>query len=125
MVWQQLINLDEATGVGLVSVRGVRGRNLVEAFERLYEERPEAGCWNFLFDSEGGEIDVTAHDIEQWAAADARAKLVCPANGPLRTAVITNDPYFPLWAEAMSHQFPGREIRPFRTYQEGLAFVTA
>jgi hypothetical protein len=82
------------------------GRQVQGALRNVFEQRPEVTGFDYLFDLRSYRGDVSAGDLDPVAEIYASVRGEC-ANGT-RTAFITSDPLFGLWATAMNYQFPGR-----------------
>lgn len=83
----------------------------------LFESLPEASGYDMLFDIRDYTGDVTADDVKP--IVDVYQRVRVPEAEGTRTAFVTSDPNFTFWAEAMTHQFPGRLHQPFRELAEG------
>lgn len=118
-----LLELDEARRLVRLTLAGVRGHRVGDALVELYARRPDVSTWNFLYDTRGFDEPSPLDDITRLAAADRAAKAQLPPPGPMRTAVLTHDRFFGLWAAVIKHQFPGRDIRGFPTLDAAERFV--
>jgi hypothetical protein len=83
---------------------------------KLYEEHPRAPYYDRLYDLTGYETGIDPQNLARVAAA-YREKNTDPTF-PCRTAIVTRDPHFGLWARSMDFQFEGREHRAFPTMEE-------
>lgn len=97
------------------------GGGFAAALSRLYSEQPQTAYYDKLYDLTEYSGTVTPADVlvirEAYVAANT------DPHHPCRTAFVTNDPNFRLWAAAMSHQFLGREHRAFATFEAARAFL--
>ena len=100
-----------------VAVRGlVRPEEGAAALLKLYNEHPRAPYYDRLFDLSDYETGLDANNMAKVALA-YRERNTDPSF-PCRTAIVTDDPHFSLWARAMDFQFEGREHRAFTTLDE-------
>ena len=100
-----------------VVVRGlVSPEEGAEALLKLYTEHPRAPWYDRLFDLTGYETGIDPQNLARVAAA-YRERNTDPTF-PCRTAIVTRDPHFGLWARSMDFQFEGREHRAFATLPE-------
>ena len=83
---------------------------------RLYAEHPRAPYYDRLFDLTGYETGIDPQNLARVAAA-YRERNTDPSF-PCRTAIVTHDPHFHLWARTMDFQFEGRKHRAFATVEE-------
>ena len=107
--------------VRIVLQGDVNGDRLVDAFIQLYAQQPEAAGYDRLFDLTGYESGFEVTHLKRLQAAYRRLG-VDPAR-PCRSAFVTQDANFRLWAASMGHQFEGREFRAFRTLEEAERFL--
>ena len=87
-----------------------------EALLKLYEAHPRAPYYDRLYDLTGYETGIDPQNLARVAAA-YREKNTDPSF-PCRTAIVTRDRNFGLWARSMDFQFEGREHRTFATVEE-------
>lgn len=100
-----------------VVARGlVRPEEGAAALLKLYAEHPRAPYFDRLFDLSGYETGLDPQNLARVATA-YRERNTDPTF-PCRTAIVTRDPNFGLWARSMDFQFEGREHRPFATLEE-------
>ena len=100
-----------------IVVRGlVRPEEGAQALLKLYAEHPRAPWYDRLFDLTGYETGIDPQNLARVAAA-YREKNTDPSF-PCRTAIVTRDRHFGLWARSMDFQFEGREHRAFPTLEE-------
>jgi hypothetical protein len=100
-----------------VVVRGLmKPEEGAAALFKLYQEHPRAPYYDRLFDLIGYETGLDAKHVAQVAAA-YRERNTDPSF-PCRTAIVTRDPHFQLWARGMDFQFEGRRHRAFSTVEE-------
>lgn len=126
MIPAPFIRLDEARRLVQIDLGSVAGAKLVDALAALYAVRPEVTLWGFVYDGQNSEGRTSVEDVARLADADRRAKSGLPKPYPtMRTAVVTRDRFFDLWAKVMCHQFPGRQIRGFPTREAAEAWVLA
>jgi hypothetical protein len=126
MVPPPFIRLDEGRRLVLIDLTSITGARLVDELSALYASRPELSLWGFVYDGRNGEGRTSSDDVARLAEADRQAKTKLPEPYPaMRTAVVTYDRFFHLWAEVMCHQFPGRRIRGFRTPEAAESWVLA
>ena len=86
------------------------------ALLKLYAEHPRAPYYDRLFDLTGYETGLDPQNLARVAVA-YREKNTDPSF-PCRTAIVTQDRNFALWARSMDFQFEGREHRAFATVEE-------
>jgi hypothetical protein len=86
------------------------------ALLRLYEEHPRAPYYDRLFDLTEYLTGIDPKNLTQVALA-YRERNTDPTF-PCRTAIVTRDPHFALWARSMDFQFEGRQHRTFPTVEE-------
>jgi len=116
------IRLEDATSRLVVTLKGaLSGRQVAESLSRAYLAQPEVTYFDMLFDLTEYEGAVEAQHVEIILAAYLRGNQD-PLH-PCRTAFVTADPFFDLWAAAMSFQFIGREHRAFPTFESAKAFL--
>ena len=99
------------------------GRQVGPAIGRMFLERPELTAFDMLYDIREYTGDVEAEHIKPIADAYA-ASQPDPAQ-PTRTAFLTFDPNFQLWAASMDFHFPGRTHRAFREPAEAEEFLNS
>ena len=105
-----------------VVVRGlVSPEEGAAALLKLYAEHPRAPWYDRLFDLTGYETGIDPQNLARVAAA-YREKNTDPSF-PCRTAIVTRDRHFSLWARSMDFQFEGREHRAFPTLEEAEAWL--
>ena len=98
-------------------VRGlVRPEDGVEALLKLYADHPRAPYYDRLFDLTEYLTGIDAKNLTQVAMA-YRERNTDPSF-PCRTAIVTRDPHFGLWARSMDFQFEGLKHRTFPTVEE-------
>jgi hypothetical protein len=97
------------------------GPGVAEALSRLYLQQPKLASIDKLYDLTAYP-GVATHD-DLLVIVDAYLKAKVDPRHPCRTAFVTSDPHFELWAKAMSHLFPGREHRAFAAREPALAFL--
>lgn len=126
MVPAFFIRLDEARRLVFVDISAVAGARMVDGLAALYAAWPESSTWGFVYDGQNNEGRTSVEDVARLADADRQAKAKLPRPlPPMRTAVVTRDRFFELWAKVMRHQFPGRDIRGFPTREAAEAWVLA
>jgi hypothetical protein len=117
------ITFDAATGRLLVALRvGATGPGFADAMIRLYRERPELSYVDKLYDLTEYEGVVTHADLTR--VIEAYNKANPNPRHPCRTAFVTPDPNFGLWAAAMSQLFVGRDHRAFADFESAEAFLS-
>ena len=100
-----------------VAVRGdVSGDKMAQALIDLYRAAPEVIGYDMLFDIRDYEGAVEADHV--MSIVQAYLSYDPDPRHPCRTAFVTVDKNFRLWAAAMSFQFRGREHRAFETMEE-------
>jgi hypothetical protein len=99
----------------------IDGDAVADAFLRLYREDPAAVGYDRLFDLTAYECGFEVRHLQR-IAAGYRAPEVPPAR-PARTAFVTRDPNFEVWAQTMGYQFTGRCFRVFRSFEEAERFL--
>lgn len=87
------------------------GREVQTALCELFRQRPELTGFDYFFDLRTYRGDVSAGDLDPVAELYASVR-EDDAEGT-RTAFLTPDPLFGLWATAMDYQFPGRAHAAF------------
>ena len=97
------------------------GDEVARALSEAYLAQPAVTLIDMLFDLTGYQGAVEAQHVEVIVAA-YRCGNRDPSH-PCRTAFVTTDPFFDLWAAAMSFQFAGREHRAFATFDEAERFL--
>ena len=97
------------------------GTGFAEALCRLYRDQPHTAYYDKLYDLTEYRGAVTPADV--LAIREAYLRSNTDPRHACRTAFVTNDPNFRLWAAAMSHQFVGREHRAFATFDAARAFL--
>ncbi len=97
------------------------GQEVSEALVALYTDHPQVAGFDMLFDIREYSGDVEAEHVKPIAAAYA-ANDPDPAGGG-RTAFVTFDPNFELWAASMDFLFPGRTHHVFSEIEEACAFL--
>ena len=105
-----------------VTVEGdASGRDMATSLIRAYAEHPPVVRWDMLFDLRHYTGAVEAEHVKIIVAGyechNPDPKIPC------RTAFVTPDKNFRLWAAAMSFQFKGREHQAFETFEEAEAFL--
>ena len=83
---------------------------------KLYGEHPRAPYYDRLFDLTEYKTGLDPENLARVAAAyrDINTDLTFPC----RTAIVTLDPNFGLWARSMDFQFQGRRHRTFETLEQ-------
>ena len=99
----------------------INGHDVADAFIRLYAETPEAARYDRLFDLTGYRSGFEIEHLQRIVPAYRRTNP--DATHPCRTAFVTRDPNFQLWATSMGYQFTGREHRAFATFEEAERFL--
>ena len=116
------IRIDESARRLFVTLgSAATGAGFAAALSRLYQEQPHTAYYDKLYDLTEYEGAVTPADVLTIREAYLRANT--DPRHPCRTAFVTQDPNFRLWAAAMSHQFAGREHRAFPTFEAARAFL--
>ena len=121
-----LISITDEPGAAVprlrIVLRGrVNGHEIADAFIRLYAERPEIARADRLFDLTGYRSGFELEHLQRIMPA-YQATNPDPQH-PCRTAFVTRDPNFDLWAKSMGFQFSGREHRAFPTFEEAERFL--
>ena len=116
------IRLDHDMPRLFVTIRGgVTGHQVATALIRTYADHPDVVRWDMLFDLSDYTGAVEAEHVKIIVAGyechNPDPKIPC------RTAFVTPDKNFRLWAAAMSFQFKGREHQAFETFEEAEAFL--
>lgn len=116
------IRLDPAIPRLFVTLReGATGQGVAAALSKLYCDQPELAYLDKLYDLTDYPGVVTHADL--LLIVDAYRKANTNPRHPCRTAFVTHDPYFGLWAKAMGHLFPGREHLAFTSFEPARAFL--
>ena len=97
------------------------GPGVAEALSGLYRAQPEVTRLDMLFALTGYRGVVTHEDLQAIVAAYLESNR--DPSHPCRTAFVTPDPHFHLWAAAMSYLFTGREHRVFTTHQAATTWL--
>ena len=92
-----------------------------EKLMKLYQEHPRAPYYDRLFDLLEYETGLDAAGMAKVALA--YKELNTDPGFPCRTAIVTHDPNFQLWARSMDFQFEGRVHRTFATVAEAEAWL--
>ena len=105
-----------------IVLRGqVKGDAVAEAFIRLYAVQPETVHHDRLFDFTGYQGGFEIEHLER--IAEAYRRVNPDPQRPARTAFVTRDRHFGLWAASMSHMFRGRDLRAFGSFEEAERFL--
>lgn len=116
------VRFDPAVPRLFVTISGAAsGDEVAQVLSEAYLARPEVTLIDMLFDLTEYEGAVESQHVEVIVAAYRRGNSN-PAH-PCRTAFVTSDPHFDLWAAAMSFQFAGREHRAFTTFEKAEQFL--
>lgn len=116
------IRLDRAMPRLFVTIRGQASGDLVaRRLSETYLSQPEVTGLDMLFDLTAYQGEVGSRHVETIVAAYLRGNR--DPRLPCRTAFVSTDPNFRLWAAAMSYQFNGREHRAFPTFEEAERFL--
>ena len=116
------VETDAAVPRVRITLRGaIDGDEVADAFIRLYAEHPEAAYYDRLFDLTAYRSGFGQEHLQRIAPAYARAN-TDPSHA-CRTAMVTRDPHFGLWAKSMGFQFKGREHRAFATFEDAERFL--
>ena len=83
---------------------------------KLYGEHPRAPYYDRLFNLLEYETGLDAENMAK--VANAYKELNTDPSFPCRTAIVTLDPNFALWARTLDFQFGGRQHRTFHTLDE-------
>ena len=87
-----------------------------EALFKLYSEHPRAPYYDRLFDLTHYETGLDAQNMARVAAAYRHMNT--DPSFPCRSAIVTRDANFALWARALDFQFEGRQHRVFSSVEE-------
>ena len=87
-----------------------------ETLLKLYSEHPRAPYYDRLYDLSDYKTGIDPQNLARVAAA--YHQLNTDPTFPCRTAIVTRDVNFGLWARSMDFQFPGRQHRAFLTLEE-------
>ena len=116
------IRIDRAMPRLFVTITGATtGLQVATALARCYLANPEVVRWDMLFDLRTYQGAVEADHVK--IIVDAYERCSPDSKLPARTAFVTPDKNFRLWAAAMSFQFKGREHQAFPTFDEAEAFL--
>ena len=114
---QMSVELREPNPVVRFVVRGlVSPKEGGKALLDLYSEHPRAPYYDRLFDLTGYETGLDPENLAR--VATAYRDLNTDPSFPCRTAIVTHDPNFGLWARSMDFQFHGRRHCTFATVEE-------
>jgi hypothetical protein len=86
------------------------------ALMKLYAEHPRAPYYDRLFDLLDYQAGLDQQELARVATAYKERNT--DPSFPCRTAIVTLDPHFGLWARSMDFQFEGRRHRAFATVKE-------
>lgn len=116
------IRLDASIPRLLITLREkATGPGVAEALSQLYRDQPPLSYVDKLYDLTRYPGVVSHADL--LVIVEAYRKANTDPRRPCRTAFVTHDPYFGLWAKAMGHLFPGREHRAFTDFATAQAFL--
>jgi hypothetical protein len=116
------MRVDQSIPRFFVTIRGpVTGHKVGKALAAYYLAHPEVIKLDMLFDLTAYEGAVEADHVMM--IIDAYHRCGPDPLHPCRTAFVTPDKNFRLWAAAMSFQFKGREHQAFSTFEEAEAFL--
>ena len=103
-------------------VRGVtRPEAGASALFKLYQEHPRAPYYDRLFDLSEYTAGLDAQNMAK--VAGAYKELNTDPSFPCRTAIVTHDPNFALWARALDFQFEGRQHKVFPRLEAAEAWL--
>lgn len=108
--------------VRIVLIGRINGDDVADAFIRLYSEQPEATLYDRLFDFTAYRSGFELQHVQRIAIAYRQANP--DPRRPCRTAFVTPDRNFGLWASSMGFHFKGRELRAFSNFDEAEAFLS-
>ncbi len=118
------LRVDDDRRLIFVTIAGpATGKQVAEPVSEMFRNRPELTGYDMLYDIREYTGDVEAEHIKPIADAYA-ASQPDPAR-PTRTAFLTFDPNFQLWAASMDFHFPGRTHRAFREPAEAEEFLNS
>lgn len=106
----------------LVTINGSpTGRLVSKGICSIFLTRPDAVTYDMLYDMRTYAADVTANDVLPLVAVYEQ----CNPDRSVRcrTAFVTPDPNFELWAAAFNDQFPGRTHAAFKVWAEAEAYL--
>ena len=83
---------------------------------KLYAEHPRAPYYDRLFDLTEYKTGLDPENLAR--VASAYRDLNTDPSFPCRTAIVTQDPHFGLWARSMDFHFQGAQHRTFATVEE-------
>jgi len=116
------ISFDPAIPRLFVTLRdGLTGPGFAAAMVDLYRAQPELAYVDKLYDLTD-YLGVVSH-ADLLLIVEAYREINPDPQHPCRTAFITHDPFFGLWADAMGHLFVGREHRAFTHAGQAEAFL--
>ena len=116
------IRLDASMPRLFVTISGATtGLQVATALAQCYLANPEVVRWDMMFDLRTYQGAVEAAHVG--IIVDAYERCDPDSKVPCRTAFVTPDKNFRLWAAAMSFQFKGREHQAFPTFEEAEAFL--
>jgi len=116
------IRLDRSMPRLFVTIKGdTTGLQVATALAQCYLADPEVVRWDMMFDLRTYQGAVEADHVK--IIVDAYERCDPDSKVPCRTAFVTPDKNFRLWAAAMSFQFKGREHQAFPTFAEAERFL--
>ena len=99
----------------------VDGNRVADGFIQLYAARPEAALHDRLFDLTAYQGGFELEHLKRIAAAYRQA--AADPTHPCRSAYVTPDRNFHLWAASMGHLFQGRDHRACFSFEEAEDFL--
>jgi hypothetical protein len=110
-------DVDRDARRALIRFRGdIDGRTIQGAMARLSEEHPEIVGYDSICDMLVFSGHISFDDIS--AIADAWRIFTQGSDRGRRTAVVSNDPFAPVYIKAISLCFSGRSLAVFRTMDD-------
>jgi hypothetical protein len=102
---------DQARRIFVTISGAPTGRLVSKGICSIFLTRPDAVTYDMFYDMRTYAADVTADDILPLVAVYEQCNP--DRSVPCRTAFVTRDPNFALWAAAFNEQFPGRVHKAF------------
>ena len=117
------IDIDDVLQRVLVTIRGdAAGPQVWNAVCDVFLSDPKRTGYDMLYDIRDYSCDVEAKDVMPIVEIYAGQRV--PEADGTRTAFLTHDKNFTLWAEAMNFQFPGRQHVCFEQEADAEVFLS-
>ena len=117
------INIDDTLQRVFVTIRGdAAGPQVWNAVCDVFLSDPKRTGYDMLYDIRDYTGSVEAEHVKPIVATYNMVRV--PEAEGTRTAFLTYDPHFQLWAEAMTFQFPGRQHVCFEDEADAETFLS-